>query len=130
MRTLLIVGIIVALFAAAAAAAYKPAMDYWQKQNVPKWRTAEVTEGTIVSVVNSTGTIKPVLQVAIGSFVSGPIVEKPRDAEGNLILGRDGQPWRMANFNQEVVKGELLAKVDPRIYKANYDRDLGTLLTR
>jgi len=71
-----------------------------------------------------------VLQVSIGSFVSGPIVEKPTDAKGNLILDRDGQPWRMPNFNQEVKKGDLLAKIDPRIYQANYDRDKAILQTR
>jgi HlyD family secretion protein len=126
----MIVGVVVARFGAAIFAGYHPALEYLEKQNAPKWRTSDVAQGDIVSVVNSTGTIKPVLQVTIGSFVSGPIVEKPRDAEGNLILGKDGQPWRMANFNQEVVKGELLAKIDPRIYKANYDRDLAILLTR
>ena len=57
MRTLLIVGVIVALFGAAVFAGYKPAMEYWQKQNAPKWRTSDVAQGNIVSVVNSTGTI-------------------------------------------------------------------------
>jgi HlyD family secretion protein len=99
------------------------------EKNTPKWRTAEVAEGSIVSVVNSTGTIKPVLQVSIGSFVSGPIIE-PKDADGNPILDRNGQPWRIADFNQEVKKGDLLAKIDPRIYQANHDRDRAILATR
>jgi len=129
MRTLLIVGIIVALFAGAVAAGYKPALEYWEKQNAPKWRTSDVAKGDIVSVVNSTGTIKPVLQVAIGSFVSGPIIE-PKDEQGNPVLDRNGKPWQIAAFNQEVKKGDLLAKIDPRIYQANYDRDLAILLTR
>jgi HlyD family secretion protein len=129
MRTLLIVGVVVALFAGAIAAGYSPALEYWQKQNAPKWRTSEVSQGDIVSVVNSTGTIKPVLQVAIGSFVSGPIIE-PKDEHGNPLLDRNGKPWQIAAFNQEVKKGDLLAKVDPRIYQASYDRDLAILQTR
>jgi HlyD family secretion protein len=129
MRLLLILAVVLSLLAGAAVAGYKPALDYWQQRNTPKWRTADVAEGRIISVVNSTGTIKPVLQVAIGSFVSGPIIE-PKDADGNLVLDRHGQPWKIADFNQEVKKGDLLAKIDPRIYQANYDRDYATLLTR
>src|SRR4051812_30029470 len=101
MRTLLILAIILALLAGAALAAYKPAMDYWEKQNAPKWRMAEVTKGDIVSVVNSTGTVKPVLQVSVGSFVSGPILDL------------------YVEFNQEVKKGDMMVKIDPRIYEAN-----------
>jgi HlyD family secretion protein len=112
MRTLIIVIVIVVLVAGAAAAGYKPAMDYWEAQNAPKWRTAEVAEGDIVSVVNATGTIKPVLQVSVGSFVSGPIQDL------------------FVEFNQEVKKGDMMAKIDPRIYEANAARDRATLATR
>ena len=54
-------------------AAYKLVMDYWEKSIVPKWKTAEVTTGDIISVVNATGSIKPKLQITVGTFVSGPI---------------------------------------------------------
>lgn len=111
------------------AAGYKPAMDYWQKQNAPKWRTAEVEQGEIISVVSATGTIKPVLQIAVGSFVSGPLDAEHEllDAEGNIRRDKEGKPLSMAEFNEEVKKGDLLAKVDPRIYKANVDRDTATV---
>ena len=35
----------------------------------PDYRHAEVTRGAIVAVVNSTGTVQPVLSVSVGAFV-------------------------------------------------------------
>ena len=104
--------IVLLVLAGIGAAAYKPAADYWVKRNRPIWRTATVDQGPIVSVVNSTGTVKPKLEVAIGSFVSGPILELH------------------CEFNQEVKKGDLLAKIDPRIYEANRARDAASLANR
>jgi HlyD family secretion protein len=112
MRTLFVLATLVVVGAGALAAGYQPAREWWQRRHAPQWRTGEVTRGDIVAVVNSTGTIKPVLQVSVGSFVSGPIEEL------------------FVEFNQEVKKGDLLAKIDPRIYKANVDRDRATLATR
>jgi len=50
--------------------------------------------------------------VSVGSFVSGPIVELNVD------------------FNDEVKKGDVLARVDPRLFKAGVDRDNAMLSTR
>ena len=91
MKTLFRILLILLLIAAAGAASYKPAKEFWRKRYLPKWRTAALSRGRIVSVVNATGTVKPVLSVQIGSFVSGPIEELYVD------------------FNQEVKKDELLA---------------------
>lgn len=125
MRTLIIAVVVVLTLVGVGAAAYGPAMDYWQRQNAPKWRTVEVVEGEIISVVTATGTIKPVLQIPVGSFVSGPIDPEFQlhDEDGKAQFDSEGRPKTIADFNQEVKKGELLAKVDPRIYKANVDRD-------
>ena len=112
MRTFVKVLIVLAVLAGIGAAAYKPTMDYIAKRNRPVWRTATVEQGKIVSVVNSTGAVKPRLRVAIGSFVSGPILELH------------------CEFNQEVKQGELLAKIDPRIYEANVSRDQAALANR
>ncbi|MDB5386368.1 MAG: RND-type efflux transporter, rane-fusion protein, partial [Planctomycetaceae bacterium] len=87
-------------------------MAYWAQRNKPNWRTAAVADGSLISVVNSTGNVKPKLQVSIGSFVSGPILEL------------------YCEFNQEVKKGDLLAKIDPRIYQANASRDQASLANR
>jgi len=94
------------------AAAYRPTMDYLKKRNAPKWKTEKVLQGDIVYEVNSTGTIRPVLSVVIGSFVSGPIKEC------------------LVDFNDEVQAGELLATVDRRLFEANVTRDEASLATR
>lgn len=132
MRTWIIAAVVVLVLGGAVAAGYKPAMDYWQKQNAPKWRTAEVEQGEIISVVSATGTIKPVLQIAVGSFVSGPIDAgyELKDSKGKTRRDKAGKPLSMAEFNDKVKKGDLLAKVDPRIYKANVDRDTATVKSK
>ena len=60
---------------------------WWKSRSAataPKYRTAEVDRGSIESVVSATGTIRPVVQVEIGSQVSGT-VENGSNA-GNLSL--------------------------------------------
>ena len=96
----------------AGAVAYKPMLKSWKERTQPEFRLAQLIRGEIVSVVNSTGTVKPVLSVQIGSFVSGPILEL------------------FVDFNDEVRKGDMLAKIDPRIYEANVARDLAIRATR
>ncbi|MFO1006276.1 MAG: efflux RND transporter periplasmic adaptor subunit [Planctomycetaceae bacterium] len=112
MRTLLKFLIVLAVIGGVGYAAYWPVSRYLAERNKIVWRTAKVEEGTIIAVVNSTGTIKPKLQVTVGSFVSGPITELH------------------CEFNQEVKKDDLLAKIDPRIYKANVARDEAALANR
>ncbi len=89
-----------------------PRLDYWAQRNKVQWETASIEQGDITRYVKSTGTIQPVLSVSIGSFVSGPIVELNVD------------------FNDEVKQGDVLARVDPRLFQANVDRDEATLATR
>jgi HlyD family secretion protein len=122
----------VVVLAGIGAAAYRPAADYWRKRSIPKWRTAAVVRGKIIAVVNSTGTIKPQRQVSVGSFVSGPIdaTYELKDKNGKPMLDRSGKPLHIAEFNQEVKKGDELAKIDPRIYAANYERDDATVASR
>ncbi|MFM7074367.1 MAG: efflux RND transporter periplasmic adaptor subunit, partial [Planctomycetota bacterium] len=98
--------------AGGGAAAYGPATKYWRERNRPRWRLADVARGEILAVVNSTGTVKPTLQITVGSFVSGPIIE---------IHGE---------YNQEVRKDELLARIDPRIYDAALRQQVANLRTR
>ncbi len=104
--------IVLAVIGAIGAAGYRPALDYWAQRYKVQWDTASIETGDITRYVNSTGTIQPVLSVSIGSFVSGPIVELNVD------------------FNDEVKKNDVLARVDPRLFQANVDRDEATLATR
>ncbi|MBL4886084.1 MAG: efflux RND transporter periplasmic adaptor subunit [Planctomycetaceae bacterium] len=100
------------LVAVSSAVAYQPALKYWQKRNLPTFRTMQTESGEITSVVNSTGRIEPVLSVHVGSFVSGPVIKLYVD------------------HNDEVKKDDMLAEIDPRIYKANVDRDTAVLASR
>lgn len=112
MKTVFKIVIVLAVIGAAGAAGYQPALDYWAYRNKTTWETAEVESGDITRYVTSTGTVQPVLSVSIGTFVSGPIVELNVD------------------FNDEVKKGDVLARVDPSLYQANVDRDSAVLATR
>ncbi len=112
MRLLAKLSILVLAVAGLSAAAYRPATEYWAERNRPKFDIAKVERGELTEVIKSSGTIQPVLSVHIGSFVSGPIEELYVD------------------FNDEVKKGDLLAEIDPRLYKANVARDRAALATR
>jgi HlyD family secretion protein len=59
----------------------------------------------VETVVNSTGTVKPVLSVSVGAFTSGPLAKVYVD------------------FNSVVKKDQLLALIDPRLLEAAVDRD-------
>ncbi|MBI3409564.1 MAG: efflux RND transporter periplasmic adaptor subunit [Planctomycetes bacterium] len=85
---------------------------YWKDASKVTFREGEVVRGKIVAVVNSTGPVKPVQAVSVGSVVSGPI-------EAIFV-----------DFNDEVKKGQLLARVDQRLYAAGVARDKAALATR
>jgi HlyD family secretion protein len=74
-----------------------------------QYRTATVTRGPVVRTVAATGTVNPVLTIIVGSYVSGVISDMYCD------------------FNTQVKKGQLCAKIDPRPYKAALDQAKGQL---
>ncbi|MFM7152400.1 MAG: efflux RND transporter periplasmic adaptor subunit [Gemmataceae bacterium] len=87
-------------------------MKWWKNRNIPRFQVAKVTRGAVESVVNSTGTIKPVRSVIVGAFVSGPI------------------KYVNVDYNAEVKKDQILAEVDDRLPMAAVDRDKATLDTQ
>jgi HlyD family secretion protein len=101
----LLVKIIIGLFVLGVAGwlSIPPLLARLRAMNKPNYRQAEVTCGEIISVVNSSGTVKPVLNVQIGSYASGPI---------RAVY---------ADFNDQVKEGQILAEVDPLINKAQHD---------
>ncbi|MFM8580670.1 MAG: efflux RND transporter periplasmic adaptor subunit [Planctomycetaceae bacterium] len=99
---------------AGGVAGWGPLREYWKRRSLPSWRFAEVLSGDIISVVNATGKVQPVRKITVGSFVSGPI-----DTSVPMVA-----------FNSEVQKGQLLCKIDTRIYAANLQRDKATLDSR
>ncbi len=66
--------------------------------------TAAASQGEIVQAVTATGTVNPVVTVQVGSYVSGPIVQM------------------LCDFNTQVKKGQLCAKIDPRTYQNTLDQ--------
>jgi HlyD family secretion protein len=88
------VGVVLLIVVAAAAwyLTHRP-------QPPPSFVTAAVTRGPIVKVVASTGTLQAVTSVNVGAEVSGTIA----------TLGAD--------FNSIVTKGQVLATLDPSLFK-------------
>jgi HlyD family secretion protein len=64
-----------------------------------KWRTMPAERGTVAMTVSATGTIEPVTKVAVGSQVSGTIA------------------WLGADYNARVKKGQVIAQLDPSLFK-------------
>ncbi len=122
-RRFVVLAVVLAVLGGGGGAAYYYAVRYWRAWNRPRFRTEEVVRGQIVSVVNATGTVQPTLRVSVGSFVSGPIVKL--NADYNDVVKKVDDPESLT----EEQRGEyLLAKIDPRIYKAGVKRDEAALL--
>jgi HlyD family secretion protein len=76
-----------------------------------KFRLAKVERGEIDLIVTATGTINPVINVLVGSQVSGTIK--------NLY----------ADFNSQVKEGQVIAQIDPAIFQAQVDQARANVLT-
>ena len=78
---------------------------YWYYKNkgeaTPEFTTAKITRGEIVQAVTATGQLSPVLNVQVGSQISG-IIQK-----------------LYADFNSQVKSNQILAQLDPATYQAN-----------
>jgi HlyD family secretion protein len=70
------------------------------KRDAPQLRTEAVTRGPIAEVVSATGGVEAIVTVNVGSQVSGTVSELKVD------------------FNSQVKKGQLLARIDPRPFDA------------
>ena len=80
------------------------------ERKVPiRYKTAPVERGSIISVVNATGTINPVTMVQVGSQVTG-MVESLH-----------------ADFNSVVKKDQVVARIDPFPYRARRDQAAASL---
>lgn len=75
----------------------------------PKFLTAPMTRGTVARTVTATGTVNPVMTIIIGSYVSGVIQDVYCD------------------YNTQVKKGQLCARIDPRPYQAALEQARGQL---
>src|SRR5437867_1995034 len=81
------------------------------KADKPSYLLGTVERGDIVMQVGATGTLAAVTTVQVGTQVSGTIEELHAD------------------FNSEVKKGQLLAKLDPAILRAQVEQADATVRT-
>ncbi|MCY2982070.1 MAG: efflux RND transporter periplasmic adaptor subunit [Planctomycetota bacterium] len=112
MKTLIKLLAVVGVLGGIGVAVYGPAKKYLEDRNRTQWRTQNVSKGDIAQTVNSTGKVEPIHRVSVGASVSGPISEL------------------FVDYNTKVVEGQLLARIDPRLYKSTVERDRAQLLTR
>jgi len=75
----------------------------WYSQGTAHFETAKVERGAIQAFVTATGNLNPVVNVQVGSQVSGNIKAL------------------YADFNTKVQKGQLIAQIDPAIFQAQVD---------
>lgn len=69
-----------------------------------RYVTAQVTQGAVTRAVTATGTVNPELTIIVGAAVSGIIQELYCD------------------YNTEVKKGQVCARIDPRPYQSIVDQ--------
>lgn len=92
MKRNLTVGAIVVVLVAAIGAWFARGA---KAENASPYRTGQVTKGTVESTVTSTGRLTAIQSVAVGTQVSGMVIELHAD------------------YNDRVREGQLLAKIDP-----------------
>src|SRR5262249_8446800 len=73
------------------------------------YQTATITRGPITQAVTATGTLHPVVNVQVGSQVSGNISKLSVD------------------FNSEVKTGQVVAQIDPALFQATVTQAEGDL---
>jgi HlyD family secretion protein len=114
MRFLLILIVVVGVVAGGAA--------YYAKQltaDAPtEYRTVTVEKGDVAATITATGTLEAEELIDVGAQVAGRIQKFGPDP--NSPNGR-------VDYNSVVKEGDLLAEIDPRVYKAQFDEAQATL---
>jgi HlyD family secretion protein len=81
------------------------------RSTTSQFQTATVSRGPITQAVTATGTLNPVVNVQVGSQVSGNIAKL------------------FADFNSEVKAGQVVAQIDPVLFQAAVTQAEGDLAT-
>ena len=82
---------------------------HFRTNGTADYQTATVTRGPITQAVTATGTLNPVLNVQVGSQVSGNISKL------------------FADFNSQVKAGQVVAQIDPALFQATVTQAEGDL---
>jgi len=81
----------------------------FRKGNAPQYVTAAITRDDMTQIVTASGQLNPVTNVTVGCQISGTIAKLYVD------------------YNSPVTNGQLVAEIDPRIYRANLHSAEGDL---
>ena len=83
----------------------------WKRHGASEttYQTATVARGPITEAVTATGTLNPVLNVQVGSQISGNIQKL------------------FADYNSPVKEGDVIAQIDPIVFQANVNQAEGDL---
>jgi len=112
MKSLLKLLLVLIVLGGIGAAAYRPLIQYLEERSRIEWRTQLVEFGDIIQSVNSTGKVEPIKRVSVGATVSGPVTEM------------------LVDYNTKVTKGQLMARIDPKLFSSFVERDMAILRTR
>jgi HlyD family secretion protein len=80
-----------------------------RQSGAANYQTTTVTRGALTQAVTATGTLNPVVNVQVGSQVSGNIAKL------------------FADFNSQVKAGDVVAQIDPATFKATVTQAEGDL---
>src|SRR2546428_6033513 len=80
-----------------------------RNRTAANYQTATITRGPITQAVTATGTLNPVVNVQVGSQVSGNIAKL------------------FADFNSQVKAGQVVAQIDPALFQATVTQTEGDL---
>src|ERR1044072_7715274 len=83
---------------------------YGDKASASDYITGKVEKGNVEVNVSATGTLQAVTTVQVGSQVSGTV------------------SWLGADFNSEVKKGQVVARLDPAIFQAQLNNAKANVL--
>ena len=94
-RALIAVPVCAAL---AVAAGY--AIDRWREPAPTTYTTTEIGRGEVVQAITASGTLSPVVQIQVGSQVSGRVAAL------------------FADYNDQVTKGQVIARIEPDLFES------------
>src|SRR2546425_9688497 len=80
-----------------------------RSRSAANYQTATIARGPITQAVTATGTLNPVVNVQVGSQVSGNIAKL------------------FADFNSQVKAGQVVAQIDPALFQATVTQAEGDL---
>jgi len=101
MRRRFLILLVITVAALVATAAWFHAQG---RGAVPKYQFAVAEKGSLTATVSATGTLNPVITVQVGSQVSGQIKHL------------------FADFNSQVKKDQLIARIDPDIFETKVNQ--------